>query len=271
MKQSEQMAAKQTSPKVNVKPAQPAPSGYIQAWSETPLSRLPVASNNRQLRQAAALQMQREWGNRQALSALTRRPDAPNVQREGEGALEQAQEAILVAMPAPVELSERDRQILNAILLGASLLPGTLGNLASIVRLARSTAAMMGVTVGIGPAVTAGLGLGISRAHGIYFGPSGEIGAYGSVGGRNGALAGISATAQVIILRGGPSGLGGYTLALGVGGGELAVGGATALFTTDGDFLGVSVEVGVGAGIPIEVYAEVQAGVISGSIVVAPP
>jgi len=92
---------------------------------------------------------------------------------------------------------------------------------------------------------------------GIYFGPNGEVGLTGG-GGRGLAsqIAGISGTAQVTVLDGGVDMLrGNYQLA-GVSGGELLTGGVS-MVMQGMDPVGLSFEVGVGAGvIPIEIYYE---------------
>jgi hypothetical protein len=163
-----------------------------------------------------------------------------------------------VTLPAPIRLSRTERLLLDAVLTGASLLPG-IGPMASFLQTARRAATAFGVTVAVGPSVSGGFVGGASAGYGIYFGPGGQIGGYGTVGGRLGAIFGISATLQVTVVGGGPENLGGTCMAFGAGGGELVVGGAAVLFNTDGSFLGVSMEVGIGAGLsPVEFYVEMQ-------------
>jgi len=163
-----------------------------------------------------------------------------------------------VRLPTPIRLSRRDRRLLDAVLRGASILPG-IGPMVSFLQTARSAATTFGVTVAVGPSVAGGFVGGASAGYGIYFGPGGEIGGYGTVGGRLGAIFGISGTLQVTVVGGGPENLGGTCIAVGAGGGELIVGGAAVLLNTDGSFLGVSMEVGIGAGLsPVEFYVEMQ-------------
>ncbi|MCA9962116.1 MAG: hypothetical protein KC443_23940, partial [Anaerolineales bacterium] len=137
---------------------------------------------------------------------------------------------------------------------------------------ARVAAAAMGVTIAIGPAVSGNAVAGIGGGGGLFFGPNGEIGAYGSVAGRVGVAISISATLQVTVVNGGPDRLNGSAVAVGGGGGELLVGGGAVLLTPDGDFLGISAQVGVGAGLtPLEAYVEAQETWTSTPVVAPPP
>ena len=90
------------------------------------------------------------------------------------------------------------------------------------------------------------------------FAPGNRIGFYGSLGGVLGAIVSISATIQVTIVRGGPEVFGGTALAVTIGGGEGVVGSASALLS-NGQFIGVTFAMGIGAGLtPIEAYAQYQ-------------
>jgi hypothetical protein len=116
------------------------------------------------------------------------------------------------------------------------------------------------VTVGIGPSVSGGFGAGASLGAGVMFASAGRVGVYGSLSGALGVIASISATVQVTIVRGGPENFSGHALAVTVGG-EGIVGSASALLAAQSPhgFIGVSFEMGVGAGLsPIEAYAQYQ-------------
>jgi uncharacterized protein YycO len=116
------------------------------------------------------------------------------------------------------------------------------------------------VTVGIGPAVTAGFAAGVGGGVGLLIAPGNRIGFYGTLSGVVGAIVSISATMQVTVVHGGPSVFGGTAVAVGVTG-DLDVGitgGAHALLS-NGRFIGVTAEIGVSAGLsPIEVMAQFQ-------------
>lgn len=115
-----------------------------------------------------------------------------------------------------------------------------------------------GVTIGIGPAITAGMVAGATFGGGVMFAPSKRVGVYGAIGGVLGAILSISATMQVTIVHGGPELFGGTAVAVAVGAGEGVVGSASALLV-DGRFIGVTFALGIGAGLsPIEAYAQYQ-------------
>lgn len=200
-----------------------------------------------------------------------RREPEPEVVEPEPAAPEPTPDDQTVTLPETRELSESERMLVDAALYGAALMPG-IGSMAMMIQSARQTARLLGVTVAIGPAVSATAVLGGSGGGGLYFGPNGEIGAYGSVGGRAGVSIGLSATVQMTIVRGGPSNLSGSAVAIGGGGGEVLVGGVAVLLTPDREFLGVSGSVGVGAGITvIEAYMEAQETWTTDPAVIAPP
>lgn len=125
-------------------------------------------------------------------------------------------------------------------------------------RLLPAVATRFNVTIGIGPALSAAGVAGAAFGAGIMFAPGNRIGFYGSLGGVLGAIVSISATLQVTIVRGGPEVFGGSALAVTIGGGEGVVGSASALLS-QGQFIGVTFAMGIGAGItPIEAYAQYQ-------------
>lgn len=113
----------------------------------------------------------------------------------------------------------------------------------------------LGWTAAVGVDVDMAYLGGLSAGAGLYFGPDDEWGAYTSLGEDLGLVIGASATACFTVVNGGPSRLGGQCLAVEVsaGGGWAAIGGAV-LYTPAGDFLGVAAELGIGLGIPINVY-----------------
>ena len=132
------------------------------------------------------------------------------------------------------------------------LLATTPGGGGLILLAAMQTANAMGCTIGIGVGISggaaAGFGGGIMGGVGVLAAPGNRIGVYGSGGAMGGMLMKISASAQVTIIKGGVENFGGPALA--VGGSFYAKfgGGACALFKLTGEFLGVTVEGGVGVG-----------------------
>jgi cell wall-associated NlpC family hydrolase len=163
-----------------------------------------------------------------------------------------ARRGVTVALPGGRTLEGWQGELLVAAIAGAA---GPVGSLVPGLRMLANRA---GVTVGLGPAVTGGVGAGGSFGLGVMFAPGNRVGFYGNLAGVAGAIAGISGTMQVTIVHGGPEVFGGTALAVGVSGGEGVVGGAHALLQ-DGRFVGVTLEVGVGAGLsPIEFFAQYQ-------------
>jgi hypothetical protein len=127
-----------------------------------------------------------------------------------------------------------------------------------LLRLLPEVANRFGVTIGIGPAITAGMVAGATFGGGVMFAPNKRVGVYGAIGGVLGAIVSISATMQVTIVHGGPELFGGTAVAVSIGAGEGVVGGASALLV-DGRFIGVTFALGIGAGLsPIEAYAQYQ-------------
>lgn len=127
-----------------------------------------------------------------------------------------------------------------------------------LLRLLPEVATRFNVTIGIGPSLSGAGVAGAAFGAGIMFAPGNRIGFYGSLGGVLGAIVSISATMQVTIVRGGPEVFGGSAVAVTIGGGEGVVGSASALLS-QGQFIGVTFAMGIGAGItPIEAYAQYQ-------------
>jgi len=124
---------------------------------------------------------------------------------------------------------------------------------------ARAAAELGDVSVGVGPAVSGGFLVGAQLGVGIIFAPGNRLGYYGSEEGMLGAIASLSLTVQITVLRGGISSFDGISYAAGFSAGEGVVGGASVIFDSQRRFLGVSFQVGVGVGLsPFEVYVSVQ-------------
>jgi hypothetical protein len=131
--------------------------------------------------------------------------------------------------------------------------------LAPLLTTARAAAETGDVSVGIGPAISGGIVGGAQLGSGIIIASGNRLGAYGSAEVMLGAIASISLTAQITVLRGGIESFEGISYAAGFSAGEGLVGGGAAIFDSDRRFLGVSVGVGVGAGLsPLDVYVSVQ-------------
>ena len=129
----------------------------------------------------------------------------------------------------------------------------------STVLLARAAAEAGNLTIGIGPAVSAGLLAGGGLGAGLIFAPGNVMGVYGQVEISAGWIASIGASLQVTIVRGGVDAFRGVSYAAGISGGEGLTGGAAALFNEARDFQGVSLQVGVGVGLsPVDIYTSVQ-------------
>lgn len=157
-----------------------------------------------------------------------------------------------IRLPRARRLSTTERLALQTAL-------GLAGPLGVLVNAAMATTDAAQVTIGIGPAVEAGLLAGGGLSVGLVLAPGGVIGVYGSVETAAGVLGSISATAQVTIIRGGIEEFGEAGYAIGISGGEELYGGAAALFTQSGVFHGVSVRLGIGAGvIPIDIFVAAE-------------
>jgi len=108
--------------------------------------------------------------------------------------------------------------------------------------------------------------LGLKTGAGVYFGPGGEFGIYGTIGADLGAILGASATIVQTAVKGGPNNLAGPAITAEVAGGEIAVVGAAALFSPQPllagrfgvKFLGMAASVGVGVGWPFNVYGSLS-------------
>ncbi|HEY5712486.1 MAG TPA: trypsin-like peptidase domain-containing protein [Allosphingosinicella sp.] len=135
------------------------------------------------------------------------------------------------------------------------------GPLGALVLSLKTAANALGCSVGFGPQVGAGLGAGGQLGCGIIFAPNNEIGVYGATEIDIGFITSISATANVTIVRGGINAFNGWSGALAISGGEGVVGGGAALFDPQGNFVGVSANVGIGAGFsPVDFYVAAQRG-----------
>lgn len=125
-----------------------------------------------------------------------------------------------------------------------------------------SGAAGMPVSIGLGPATAAGLFSGATFGAGVIFGPSGELGVYGTAQFDVGFLTSINLTAQLTVVRGGIETFSGWSNSATVSGGEGCVGGGSALFDDHGNFQGISVQAGIGAGLsPVDFFVSVQRSV----------
>ncbi|WP_372665926.1 N-acetylmuramoyl-L-alanine amidase [Amycolatopsis kentuckyensis] len=131
--------------------------------------------------------------------------------------------------------------------------------LTPLVLVARAAAEAAGVSIGIGPQVGAGLLAGIGLGAGIVFAPGNVMGVYGQVEIDAGFIASIGASVQLTVVSGGLDAFRGLGYAAGISGGEGLTGGAAALFDEQLHFQGVTLQVGVGAGLsPIDIYTSVQ-------------
>lgn len=116
------------------------------------------------------------------------------------------------------------------------------------------------VTIGVGPAGTAGFLGGAGGGFGVVFAPGNRIGYYGSVSGVVGAIASISANMQVTVVKGGPENFGGRAVLSGITV-DLAEGPTLGahVISVDGKPVGVTGEVGLTLGLsPIEAFITVQ-------------
>ena len=119
----------------------------------------------------------------------------------------------------------------------------------------------LGCSVGMGPQVGGGLGAGGALGAGIVFGKDGDLGIYGSAEIDVGFITSISATAVITIVKGGIDAFDGWSYGLAISGGEGIVGGAMALLDGQSNFVGVSANIGIGAGFsPVDFFVAAQRG-----------
>jgi len=111
------------------------------------------------------------------------------------------------------------------------------------------------VAVGVDGDAATDPAIGLTAGAGLYFAPGNEWGLYGTIGGDVGAIWGVSGTACITVLNGGPDKLAGPVWAIEGAGGEAYGAGVALLFNMDGQFIGISGEVGACAGIPANAYA----------------
>lgn len=118
-----------------------------------------------------------------------------------------------------------------------------------------------GLSVAIGPSVSGGFAAGAGLGYGIIFAPDDELGVYGSAELDLGAIFSLSATVQLTVLNGGVGAFAGISYVAGFSAGEGIVGGGNVIFDSQHQFLGVTVQIGIGVGSPLDVYAGVQRGI----------
>jgi hypothetical protein len=110
------------------------------------------------------------------------------------------------------------------------------------------------VALGIGGDVI-GFGGG-SCGSGVYWDPSGNVGAYGTLAIDAGFAAGLSAGIVLTIIKGGADAFGGDSYAVGGGGGEVVSGSGFFLYDSNGHFYGLSGSAGIGGGMPFGAFAQ---------------
>ena len=111
-----------------------------------------------------------------------------------------------------------------------------------------------GWTVCVGVDADLAAVVGITGGAGLYFGPDDEIGIYGSLGTDFGLVLGASVGLALMVFYGPPSRMGVWLCGIEVSGGELVTAGGAILFDSDGKLFGVAAEIGVGVGLPINVF-----------------
>lgn len=159
---------------------------------------------------------------------------------------------------SPPEVSTLGWVARQAAELAISAAPGGVGTLLNLLI---SAANQLGCSVGIGPQIGGGLGAGGALGYGLIFGKDGDLGVYGSAEIDIGFITSISATAVVTIVQGGLDAFSGWNYGFAISGGEGIVGGAMALLNDRSEFVGVSANVGIGAGFsPVDFYVAAQRG-----------
>jgi hypothetical protein len=134
----------------------------------------------------------------------------------------------------------------------------------------RAAANKFHVSIGIGPKLDVEAVSGLSVGAGVIFAPGNVVGVYGEVGLATGVLAGVEATLTMTIVEGGLQEFNGIDFAVGLMGGEVIVGGAEALLDLHFVVKGISGEVGLGVGAPVQLYFAVKAsGAVGTELAVA--
>lgn len=158
--------------------------------------------------------------------------------------------AARVSRPELTVLSDWQTALIRVAL---GCLPGDIGRLLAVADKAVGEAA---VTVGIGPALSGGLIAGVSGGVGIVFNDR-EFGVYGSVSAAVGFIASLTVNMQLTFVSGGISKFRGDCYVLGANIGVVVFSGGVMLLMTADEarqFFGVTLQVGVGVGFPIEVF-----------------
>jgi N-acetyl-anhydromuramyl-L-alanine amidase AmpD len=119
-------------------------------------------------------------------------------------------------------------------------------------------AAPLGLSVAIGAAASAGTDAGVGGAVGLIFDPNGDIGVFAGAEIDVGAIFSASITGQLTLLHGHIADFNGSGFSASVMAGEEVVGGLTAIFNAAGNFVGVTISLGLGVGSPVSVYVGVS-------------
>jgi hypothetical protein len=192
------------------------------------------------------------------LPAPASEPAAPAVAAQGLG-----YPPVRALSDAPVPVSPPEVSTLGWVARqAAELVIGAAGGaVGPFLNLLISAANELGCSVGIGPQIGGGLGAGGALGAGIIFGRDNDLGVYGSAEIDIGFITSISATAVVTIVQGGIEAFSGWNYGFAISGGEGIVGGAMVLLNDRSEFVGVSANVGIGAGFsPVDFYFAAQRG-----------
>jgi hypothetical protein len=174
-----------------------------------------------------------------------------------------------VHLPGSTTLTGWQAKLFLAALTGlgtaASAGIGLVPMLAAIGVLSEATD-QLGITIGVGPAISGGVASGVSFGAGLLFAPDSKVGYYGSSAIIMGVIASFGASAQLTILNGGPELMDGRAFAVG-GNVSLPTGisgaaGLHFLFDANGNQIGMTFELGVTAldVLPVEALVQMQYG-----------
>jgi hypothetical protein len=134
----------------------------------------------------------------------------------------------------------------------------------------RTAANKYHVSIGIGPKFDIEVVTGLSAGVGVIFAPGNVVGVYGEVGLATGVLAGVEGTLSMTIVEGGLEEFKGIDFAVGIMGGEGIVGGAEVLLDPHYVVKGISGEVGLGVGSPVQFYFAIKGSLaVGGELAVA--